>query len=55
MIDFDVEVPPLHAAASTYAVVAIFVELSLALCVVAVVPFGRAGVPERLEAVPVVF
>src|SRR5579863_5375521 len=39
----------------TYAVVASFVLLSLVDCVVAVVPFGRAGVPDRLAAVPVVF
>ena len=36
------------------AVVASFVELSEAACVVAVVPLGSAGVPERFEAVPLV-
>jgi hypothetical protein len=41
--------------ARTNAVVASFVELSPTICVVAVVPFGRAGVPLRFEAVPVVF
>ena len=35
----------------TYAVVASLVELSPADWVVAVVPFGKAGVPERLAAV----
>jgi hypothetical protein len=39
---------------STYAVVASFVLASAWLCVVAVVPFGSAGVPERLAAVPLV-
>jgi len=39
------------AARSTYAVVAGLVELSLAACVVAVVPFGRAGVPVTFDAV----
>jgi hypothetical protein len=37
------------------AVVCTFVELSLALCVVAVVPFGNAGVPLKPAAVPLVF
>jgi hypothetical protein len=37
------------------AVVASLVELSPALCVVAVVPLGSAGVPLRFAAVPVVF
>jgi hypothetical protein len=35
---------------STYAVVAILVELSFAACVVAVVPFGSAGVPVTFAA-----
>jgi hypothetical protein len=38
----------------TKAVVASLVELSVLVCVVAVVPFGSAGVPERFAAVPVV-
>ena len=41
--------------ASTYAVVASLVELSRAPCVVAVVPFGNAGVPDKFAAVPVIF
>lgn len=49
------ETPPPAAFASTKAVVASFVVLSPTVCVVAVVPFGNAGVPERLLAVPVVF
>jgi hypothetical protein len=40
-------------AASTYCVVASFVELSCAVCVVAVVPFGSTGVPDKFAAVPV--
>jgi hypothetical protein len=48
-----VDIPEI--AASTYDVVASFVELSCAACVVAVVPFGRAGVPDRFAAVPVIF
>jgi hypothetical protein len=43
------------STASAYAVVASLVELSAALCVVAVVPFGKAGVPLRFAAVPEVF
>ena len=39
-------------AAATKASVAILVELSPVVWVVAVVPFGKAGVPERLDAVP---
>jgi hypothetical protein len=39
----------------TYAVVASFVELSPALCVVAIVPLGNAGVPLKFAAVPVMF
>jgi len=38
----------------TYAVVASLVELSASDCVVAVVPLGNAGVPERFAAVPLV-
>ena len=41
--------PP--ALASTKASVAILVVLSPVVCVVAVVPFGSAGVPERFAAV----
>src|SRR5690348_12299955 len=40
---------------STNASVASFVVLSAVACVVAVVPFGKAGVPDRFAAVPVVF
>ena len=40
---------------STKASVASFVVLSPAVCVVAVVPFGSAGVPLKFAAVPVVF
>jgi hypothetical protein len=39
----------------TNPVVATFVELSPVLCVVAVVPFGNAGVPDKFAAVPVMF
>ena len=46
---------PLPTLASTKAVVASLVVLSPGLCVVAVVPFGSAGVPETFAAVPVVF
>jgi hypothetical protein len=46
------EVPVL---AATKASVASLVVLSPAVCVVAVTPFGSAGVPERLPAVPEVF
>jgi hypothetical protein len=42
-------------AAATNASVAISVEVSPGACVVADVPFGNAGVPERFEAVPLVF
>jgi hypothetical protein len=47
--------PPALELAKTKASVAIFVVLSPTVCVVAVVPFGRAGVPDRFAAVPVVF
>ena len=40
---------------ATKASVASFVEVSPAVCVVAAVPLGNAGVPLRLAAVPVVF
>jgi hypothetical protein len=40
---------------ATNASVANFVELSPALCVVAVVPLGSAGVPLKFAAVPVEF
>jgi hypothetical protein len=42
-------------AASAYASVANFVSALSGVCVVAAVPFGRAGVPARFAAVPVVF
>ena len=42
-------------AVDTKASVASFVDESPAVCVVPVVPFGNAGVPERFAAVPVVF
>ena len=45
----------LFVCASTKAVVASLVLLSLFACVVAVVPLGSAGVPDTLLAVPVVF
>ena len=46
--------PPPPAFAITKASVATLVVLSPGDWVVAVVPFGSAGVPERLAAVPVV-
>jgi hypothetical protein len=48
-----VETPAI--AESTYAVVATFMELSRAVCVVAVVPFGNTDAALKLAADPVVF
>jgi hypothetical protein len=45
----------LDTAVETKASVARSAVVSPAVCVVAVVPFGSAGVPLRLAAVPVVF
>jgi hypothetical protein len=50
----DVTTVPVPALAMTKASVAILVVLSLTDCVVAVVPFGSAGVPERFDDVPLV-
>ncbi len=49
MVVFDTTVP---MAFMTNASVAILVELSPEACVVAVVPFGSAGVPLKFAAVP---